>query len=105
MTSLRRPLVLALVALVPLGAAGCGAEDIARDSPAVKEAIRQCRERAKDINDPNARRAALDACGAAEGGDASGAKDSARRQCLEAARRAPDAAARREAEAACRNIR
>ena len=99
----RRLHVLALLLCAcGLLAAGCGDSD--NDTPDNKgEAIAKCRDNAKKIDDPSARKTAEAACDAASGDQSTDAvKDAAIKQCLDAASSIPDPAARKQARAACR---
>ena len=101
----RSTLVALLAAMTALALlAGCGAEDTAKDVSGFDEAIKQCREEAKQIEDREARRTAEEACDAADSGNPGELRDAAKDQCLEAARQTTDPQARREAEEACNQI-
>jgi hypothetical protein len=102
----RLPLAAFLATLIAVAAiaAGCGGEDVAKEASGFNDAIEQCREDAKKIEDDETRRTAEEACDAAESGDTDDLRDAAKDQCLEAARETSDADARREAEEACNRI-
>ena len=101
----RPPLaLLAAVLAAAAVAAGCGGEDVAKEASGFNDAIEQCRDEAKKVKDPDARRTAEEACDAAESGDTGDLRDAAKEECLKAARETTDPQARREAEAACSRI-
>ena len=83
---------------------GCGATDVAKDVSGFDEAIQECRDAAKQIDDPQGRRTAEEACDAADSGDVGELRDAAKDQCLEAARDTRDRQARRDAVEACERI-
>ena len=95
-----RLLLPALLASALL-AAGYGGDGGSED-PRVEEAVDQCLEGTKQIQDEKARKTAEEACKAAESGDEERVKDAALQQCLDAARQFPGDA-RKTAEKRCRD--
>jgi hypothetical protein len=98
----RNGLFACLLAVAAL-AAGCGGDDNKSDTsgggggggntPAsVDEAVKQCLDQAKTVQDKDARKTAEEACKAAKSGDTSKVKDAAKQECLKAVEQIPDSA-------------
>ncbi|HKP92128.1 MAG TPA: hypothetical protein VJT75_19315 [Thermoleophilaceae bacterium] len=58
----------------------------------VKDAVKQCLEQAKSINDKDARKTAEEACDAAKSGQTDKVKNAVKKQCLDAVNQIPDSA-------------
>ena len=101
----RNGLFACLLAVAALGA-GCGDDDGGGGSnnpvvgPKVDQAVDQCLDQAKSIQDKDAKKTAEEACKAAKSGDVDKVKSAAKQECLNAIKQIPDSAPKDQKEAA-----
>jgi hypothetical protein len=76
-------------------------------TPSVNKAVDQCLDRAKQVQEADARKTAEEACKAAKSGDVEKVKSAAKEQCLNAVKQIPDSEkdARQAAQARCDAIK
>ena len=105
----RTTTLLAALLATALLAAGCGGSDNKSDTggggggggggdvsvpntPQVNDAVKQCLDQAKQVEQADARKTAEEACKAAKSGNTEKVKSAAKEQCLNAVNQIPDSA-------------
>jgi hypothetical protein len=102
----RTTTLLAALLATALLAAGCGSSDNKSDTgggggggggdvsvpntPQVNDAVKQCLDQAKQVQQADARKTAEEACKAAKSGNTEKVKSAAKEQCLNAVKQIPD---------------
>jgi hypothetical protein len=106
----RNGLFACLLAVAAL-AAGCGSDDNSSSDTSgggggggstptsVNEAVKQCLDQAKSVDDKDAQKTAVEACKAAKSGDTGKVKDAAKTECLKVVEQIPDSAASQKEQA------
>jgi hypothetical protein len=74
------------------GGGGGGGDVNVPNTPQVNDAVKQCLDQAKQVEQADARKTAEEACKAAKSGDTEKVKSAAKEQCLNAVKQIPDSA-------------
>jgi hypothetical protein len=74
------------------GGGGGGGTDNPVVTPKVDEAVKQCLDQAKQVQQADARKTAEEACKAAKSGNTEKVKSAAKQECLNAVKQIPDSA-------------